>query len=297
MAAWGQYLAFLEREGILDRTAGPGDRVTFERCGQFILAMRERLAPKTIETALAFLAMAATVMAPEKDWNWIRKHPLRPSRAEVRATRKEVTPPDAAELLGAAFAACESIDTENPSLDDAIMFRDCVLVALAVCLAVRRRNLAEMRVGEHLILGGGCARAVFADTKNHVGIDTPLSPMLSGHLIAYVEKIRPVIQRDKIATDWLWINEDGTPVSYGVVYLIFRRRGAQLIGRPLSPHCVRHSLATGTLQADPTRLEAASAALGHRSTSITRRAYDHSGSAASNAVWLKLLERKRRGRA
>ncbi len=138
-------------------------------------------------------------------------------------------------------------------------------------------------------------RVVFDGTvKNHRIIDTPLTPMLAGYIRTYLDTHRPVLLAGAPEPDFLWIGVSGQPLTYDQFYPIFQRMGRKWLGQKLSVHSVRYGLATGIMSADPRNIETASAALAHRNPSVTRRAYDRSGSDASNRVWARLVERKRR---
>ena len=291
---WGRYLAYLQAEGVMDPSAGPAERVSFEQVGRFIVAMQNRLAPSTIDATLTFMGQAMAVFVPGRDWTWIRKHPAAPSSAEILAARKEIIAPDSAQLLTAALAECDFCITLPRTPRKVTRFRNALLVAFATCTAVRRRNLAEMRLGTHLLVRDHGMRVVFTGTKNHQVIDTPLTPMLTRYLRTYLETFRPLLLSGAQGTDFLWVNEAGHPLSYDSLWEIFQHTGRRLIGQEISVHDVRYGLATGIMNADPTKLESASAALAHRSTTVTRRSYDRSGADASNRVWTKLMERKRR---
>ncbi len=164
VSAWGRYLGFLKAQGELDQDVGPGERMIFERCGRFIVAMRTHLAPSTIDATLVFVGQALSVFASDTDWTWVRKHPAKPTRTEIRASRKEIVAPDSTKLLIAAFASCDACDTGATSVETAAEFRNAVLIAFATCTAVRRRNLAEMRLGVHLRIQAHGMRAVFDGT-------------------------------------------------------------------------------------------------------------------------------------
>lgn len=297
VVAWGRYLGFLQMEGKIDPNAAPADRVTVELIGKFAMAMEAWLAPSTISMTLTFVVQALSVFAPGHSWSWIRKHPAAPKAREVRASRRDIVPPDSAELLNAAFSVCDGCLAKSATMGAAAMYRDAVLVALGACTALRRRNLTEMRLGVHLRVEVHGMRIVFDGTlKNHRVVDTPLSPMLAGYLDHYVSTYRPLLLGDAKDTGFVWLADGGEPLNYDQIYGVFQRMGRQLIGRKLSVHSVRYALATGMMIADPKNIDRASAALAHRDSAVTRRSYDRSGAAGSNRVWAKLVERKRRMR-
>jgi hypothetical protein len=62
-------------------------RLTLERYTLFIEAMWQHLSASSIKQALLQFYLMARAMMPEKDWSWMKRHPLRPTSAQVAAAR------------------------------------------------------------------------------------------------------------------------------------------------------------------------------------------------------------------
>jgi integrase len=296
MSTWGRFLTYLSCNGDLDPGESPQQRLTMDRCTGFIASLRERLALITVDVAVSFLARVAAAMVPTADWRWVHRHPLRPSRKEVREARKAKSVPDPAELLAAALDHCDAADAEQPSLEQASRFRDGALVAFTVSVAVRRRNLVETRLGTNLILTGEGARLHYPTTKTGQPFDIVLTPMLTDVLRRYVLRHRPVLLATSgMATDRLWVAQRGEPMNEATMYNRFRATTRLFTGKRYSLHSARHALATSMMRGDPRALGVASAALGHRTPRTTRRAYDLSGADASNREWYRVAAKLRKG--
>lgn len=293
---WGRYLTFLASVDDLDPAETPGQRLTNERCTAFIQSLRQRLSPNTVDVAIVFLRHMGAALAPSQDWSWVQRHPLRPTRQEVRQARKPREVPDPVQLLGAAIEYCDAADAEVPTPEHASRFRDGALVAFTISTAVRRRNITETKLGEHLFLSDQGARLLYPDTKNGEPFDIVLGPMLTDILQRYVRRHRPVLLAgSEQETAHLWIAQRGEPMKVATIYNTFRATAYLLTTKHYSLHSARHALATEIMRDNPRSLPVAAAALGHRTKRTTRRAYDQSGSDPSNKEWSRLIKRMKRG--
>jgi integrase len=228
-------------------------------------------------------------MEPERDWAWIRRHPLRPRSAEAMASRKPVTPFDPGKLAALLFETCRAIAPKPVNHATAQQFRDAVLVLLALYLGLRSANLALLRIGVHVSEVGETYRIDLAPEETKAG--KPVSSMVPAPLAVllrtYVDRYRPVLGEGKPPTDFLWINRDGDPLNPYAIYGVFRRVGREA-GIELRPHLVRHTLATTLMSVAPTNLGLAAAALTHRGARMVNEVYDRSGTEASHAMWRRL---------
>jgi integrase/recombinase XerD len=292
--AWGRLLTFLSLSGDLDPAATPAQRLTPACCAAFIESLLGRMNANTCQTTIIFLGHAATALAPNQDWRWVFKHPLRPKQREVHASLREKRVPDPVRLLTAAVDMCEAADADLPTSEQAERFRDGLLVAFAVSVAARRRNLVETRIGTHLILSDKAVRLHYPDTKTGEPFDIQLGDLLSGLLRRYLSIHRPVLlARSGSETDHLWIGQRGEAMRDANLYNRFGNTTELLVGQRYALHSTRSALATTIMQNDPCSLSIAAAALGHRTPRTTRRAYDQSGASASNGRWRDLTDRIR----
>lgn len=289
VSAWGNFLAFLASRERLDLDAAPGERATHENVTAWIQCLRGRMQANAVSRYVIEMALAIKAMEPSRDWAWIRRHPLRPRSAEAMASRKPVTPFDPGKLAAFLFETCEAVAPRPVNHDTARSFRDALMVLLDLYLGLRSANLAQLRIGVHLTEVGDTYRINLAPEETKAG--KPVSSMVPAQLAVllrtYVERYRPVLGEGKPATDLLWINRDGDPLSPYAIYGVFRRVGRQA-GIELRPHLVRHTLATALMAVAPTNLGLAAAALTHRGARMVNEVYDRSGTEASHAMWRRL---------
>jgi hypothetical protein len=218
----------------------------------------------------------AALLAPEKDWSWIRRRPELPSAREVRASRKPLNPPDPSVLFYSALRYCRAADDETGSIPSAIRFRNGLIMAFATWSVLRRKNLAEGQLGVHLHIHDGMARIVFdRGVKNSQPIDILVPDLLLPVLKRYLSTQRPVLLRGRADCQHLWINRHGKPLHYQAFYLLFECLRDHHIESRRSRH-------------------RASAGLAHSSTGTVDKFYGRPSADGVSKARLKIVAGRRR---
>jgi len=288
---WGNFLAFLESVGELQPDQAPQERATTDRVGRYVANLKTRVRASTMDNMIVELSLFLKAIAPDRDWSWIRRHPARPTQAEVRASRKPIDPPDPVKALAAAREAYDSAVAAEASVTAAVQVRNAVLMIVLICTAPRLKNLAEMRLGKHLIVDPARMRLVFDETvKNGEVIDTPLPDWIAARIRCYLEVYRPILLNGAADHRAVWVHVDGAPLKYAAFGHLVRKWMAR-IGERTHVHAFRHSLATTIMELDPRDIGIAASALAHRGVSSVNQVYDRSGNLVSQRYWLKLLKR------
>jgi integrase/recombinase XerD len=290
--AYGSYLAWLEAEGLLQSTASPAERFCPEWVAGWLAVVCGRTNAKTAAAMLVNLSLTIKAMMSGRDWRWMRRLPGRPTSVAIRASsRREADPPDTIQLAVDALAGCEALARRDISLETAVEYRDLLIVALACYHAPRLRNLAELRIGTHLVkVSEGIWRLDCRKTKNGNALPPRLGAGLVPSLERYLSLYRPLLLGQQADHGFLWLNRRRLPLASTAFRGVFARIGLKLVGRPLHPHIVRHGMATALLRRDPRSLATAAAALGHHSTSSVNQVYDRSGGSIAAAEWSRVLK-------
>ncbi|MCB4825531.1 tyrosine-type recombinase/integrase [Roseicella aerolata] len=288
--AWGNFLAFLETRSDLDAAEGPAERLTYERFTAWLEALRQRTSANTVRQLVLSFSLAIAAMVPERDWSWVRQHIGRPRHGEAMASRKPVVSLDPVLLVSRALALCDAADAAPLSRDASVDHRDGLMLALTIYIGLRCKNIAGLRLGETVLETGDGYRLTFASTdiKNGVTVDLPLPATLVPYLRRHIEEHRPRLLDGAPDQGWLFISERRRPLAYNSLWEIFQRRGIQLLGHPINPHAIRHTIATGLLVADPRAVKVTGAALAHRGTRSVNEIYDRSGRTGAEAEWRRL---------
>src|SRR5262249_19338297 len=150
----GNFLFWLRR---CDQAA-PGvpfaDLVTPNRLMAYAAARRAEIRDVSVRSRLVGLVRGMTVLYPERDWSWIRRiiAGIPDGRAASRQ-RKQPRIRHSLELfeLGARLAHEAEQDTVHRPIDRAVLFRDGLIIALLALRPIRRKNLAGLMIGVHVL--------------------------------------------------------------------------------------------------------------------------------------------------
>jgi integrase len=285
------WLSWLTERGALDPDKVPPDRVTPERVGAYIAEIRAELAPYTVLNRTQELYFALRIMAPESNWKWLAQV-CQSLKAQARPTRDKLSRLKSPEEL---IALGEQLMDEAEAVSRwsarrrAIVFRDGLMIAMLAYRPIRRRNLAMMRLGRHLMKVGGGWRIAFAaeETKTRVPYEAFLPAALGPRLERYLDVHRPVLMRGEQRggnpeappihpeLDAVWVSQRGTQLmgeDLGFQIFVRTRRA---FGRGLFPHIFRHCAATAVAIDNPKHIGDASLILGHADRRTTEKHYNH----------------------
>ena len=291
---YNAWLSWLAAKELLDPNMRPAVRVTCERVGAYIAEIQAELAPYSVLGHVRELYDALRVIAPKSSWKWLSQF-CRSLRGQARPTRDKFSrlkQPEDLMALGERLMDEAEAATERSAKRRAVRYRDGLLIALLAYRPVRRRNLAMMLLGQHLVKVGGSWRIVFAaeETKTHVPYEAVLPAALGPRLERYLDVHRPVLLRGGPVDgnpdaptihpelDAVWVSEDGIQLSYEAVafQIVFRTR--REFGRSLSPHLFRDCAATAVAVDNPKHIGDASLILGHAGHRTTEKHYNHARS-------------------
>jgi hypothetical protein len=96
---YGALLAYLKSTNPCIDESRPVDYVTPETAVAYLDFLRKRLAASSPHEELNRLATTLGILAPDRNWGWIRHLPNAPSRAEIEQSKKRIVPPDPAAVL------------------------------------------------------------------------------------------------------------------------------------------------------------------------------------------------------
>jgi integrase/recombinase XerD len=134
----------------------PTERLTIERVRVLVHHLAETNAPRSVAAQIGWLYGAARLMMPDLDWVWLRTVKARLHAAAPAVARKGpvIT---SVQLLGLGQ---QLMDESQPSLStqislaDAVRYRDGLMIALLAFVPLRRKNIAAIEIGRHLVREG-----------------------------------------------------------------------------------------------------------------------------------------------
>jgi len=296
---YGRWLTWLAATGQLDPAMPPGERITPDR----VKAYRAHLAAlgncsRTILDRLQELGDTARVIAPHMSWDFIKRiaaqvraqhRPARDKRARLRMTDELVA-------LGMRLMAGAE-DEPTPRLA-ALAFRDGLIIAFLALCPLRRRNLAELVLGETVRRVGDTWLICIPSggTKTKAPIERPWPTSLLPALETYLAVHRPVLAvlKSRWAApigDALWVSSHGSPMTQMALYDMIRGRTQDGFGDYSNPHSFRDAAATTMAVEDPGHVRLAAPLLGHRSPATTERYYQLAQSLDAHRRFAGTLER------
>jgi integrase len=157
---------------------------------------------------------------------------------------------------------------------DAFRYRDGLIIALLALIPLRRRTLAALRIGHHLLRSGHLwvLDIPAADTKAGLPLDYPVSENLSARIDRYLAKFRNTIPGAS-EHNGLWASEQGRPMDGGQIYCSVIQRTREAFGFSVNLHQFRHAAATLWSIRDPANVRGAKDLLGHSSFGTTEKHY------------------------
>ena len=302
---WGHFLAHLSRTGQLEDNEGPPERVTPERLVGYVEALRGRgNAPTTILSRVNMLDLFLRVVAPGADRSWLRRLLVR-LRAEGgegrRGKRQRLQPSHDLFVLGCRLMAQAEAGGHTPR-QQAVGYRNGLLVALLAARPLRLRNLAVLELGRHLVRGGQGWRLVIPGTETKTGrpLELPFPEALVPALERYLAVHRPVLaaqrgQAHGTAGEALWLSATGGPLSTVTLAFHVTELTRAAFGRAVSPHLFRDCAATSLALEDPAHVRIAAQVLGHAAFATTEKYYNLARAQEAATVWHQTLDALRWG--
>ena len=300
MFGWRRFLGFLAISEPVALEAGPGERLTIARVRSYVAHLAETNTPQSVAIQVDALYQTARIMMPEQDWTWLkavkaRLYAAAPARGRSGPIITSVQLID----LGLKL-----MDESKPTpgtpmrLADAISYRDGLMIALLGFIPqLRRKNLAALEIGRHLVREGEAWLVIVPRTetkKNSSSIDVAIADLLTPYLATYLDVVRRRMLRHPTCNA-LWVSPCGGALSYSAIWRIFTRHTARRLGIRIAPHDARDAGATTWAIAAPDQIGVARDLLGHRDLRTTTRHYNRArGVEASraHALVIKAMRRK-----
>jgi hypothetical protein len=256
--AYGSFLKAMIDLGR-DRTVTP------EAVAAWVEGMLARMSLRSIANRIRDLWYAMRLLRPNQDWRWLGED-AETLREEARPVRDKLSKiADIRDIRRAAIARMQRADAKLKTVATALEFQDGFLMLLLSYRPVRRRNLAETRLGVNLIFDKefSSGRLFYERTKPGDQYEAVLPDKVLRWLRRLVEVYRPILAGPGI-TDEAWISQEGGPLSGSQLQRRIRRATQEELGKSVSLHLFRDCLATTVSEIAPERIEDAARILGHR---------------------------------
>lgn len=299
---YGRWLRWLIMSHPADLALPPTERVTIMRLRDWL----DDLAHTAPMTRLAFIDGVMRIVsaaAPERDWSAhsALRSRLKSLAGRGRQTRKQGRILSSAVLLDAGITlALRRADETRSPLFRASQIRDGAIIALLALMPIRRRALANLRIGESVF----CAErsitiALPADlTKSgapwEAVVPTPAMPALE----RYLGEARPLLLSRGLASDpHLWIDRKGKPLTYASIGPTIANATEKMTGVRVPPHFFRDAAATTLARTSSKGAKLIRPILAHSSTATAERHYNHARTIEAGRDYAALIAQMKGARS
>jgi integrase len=297
--AWRRYLGFLKISDPAALSLPPPQRLTKEIVRAFTKHLAETNIPRSVAIQVDALYKAARIMLPDQDLDWLKsmKGRLHSAAPLQRPTGPMITSIQLLQLGLSLMDENRPREHARARLAQAILYRDGLIIALLAFAPLRRKNLASLQIGRHLI-GEGANRYIVipaSETKTRVEVEFAMPPLLVPYLDVYLTTIRARLLR-AIGCEALWISPRGVPLGYGAFGDIVSRHALRRLGIRLSTHDTRDAAATTWALVDPARISVASDLLSHADSKTMQLHYNRARGVEASRTYAALIRNKRLNR-
>lgn len=271
---YGRWLGWLAWQGRLDPAADPADRITRETVSAYVDHLRRIVAPKTRLSMLVGLKVVVKAMAPDRSWRWLQDACNRLQRIATPSRDKRLRVRSSRDIYTAALDQLERTVTDTPDLEQAIAYRDALMLALLAARPVRVKNMTSIEIGRHLVRQGNTWHLQFeaGEVKNRVPLDFTVPASLAAHVDHYLDRVRPAFPQ-AASSRLLWLNRYGTRLGRQFVYWRITKLTRRLFDQAINPHLLRDCAATTLAVEAPEIVAVARPLLGHTHAETTERYY------------------------
>lgn len=297
---YGKWLKWLRDHHNTSLDGSPTDRVTRERVKLYAQHLGATLAPFTVQMHLQRLGQMMVAFTETKEFGWLFLAANRLRPASVRNKLAKIRPSYAIADVGMQLMQQAEHMAPGWHRPPALVFRDGLIVALLAYRPVRLGNLANIRIGEHLVEAGDGYKISFSaeETKQGKSLSFDLPQSLVPHVRRYIEVYRPAL----IAAGWhgassghlLWISRDGGPLTSSAITELVKRRTKAAFGAAINPHLFRDCAATTIATDEPGRAHAIPGVLGHSSPATSERHYNQARMTEAAERYHHVIEKHRR---
>lgn len=302
--SYGQWLAWLANDGLLDPCARPEVRVTTVRLEAFVHQLRERVSPWSAAMMVQAMKHMLIVLAPDQDWQWLANVVSNLKRIAEPTRDKRPHMVDAKMLydLGLDLMTTARRRAKDGEHHAATMGRDGLIIAMLICAPVRIGNLHQIKLGHHLRSNGDVYEIRFAaeETKTNQPYEGELPPELTPWLDFYLRVHRKYLIEFSGAADSpaLWISRWGTPMKSAAIRQQIEVRTRDAFGRHVWPHLFRTIAATAIVDHVPEKATVIPDLLGHADLATGKRHYILSSAATAHSTVLSAtMDRREAARA
>jgi integrase len=292
---YGYFLDFLNRWGLLDRSAAAASQVTPGNVVNYIEELWERVSSITTYGSIYKLRRASQLLESRRDFGWLVEHEndlalvMRPRSKADRLVLTEVLLECGLTLMAEAEGS-----TTLSRLVQARQFRDGLMVAMLALHPIRLKNFASLEIGRNLVNIDGWWWIVLSatETKERRPDERRIDSLMTPSLETYLRKYRPLLEGRHAKSTGLWLSSlNGNPMTYHAVADAVTRSAGEATGVAVSPHMFRTAAASSAAVHAGYSPHLASALLHHRDRRVTEEHYNRASSLSAANDFGRLIRR------
>jgi len=295
--AWRRFLGFLAIHEPEALDIAPAERLTIARVRAFVSHLAETNAPRSVASGVHSLYLVAREMLPERDWTWLKTVKTRLYRAApaFAPIGPVITSLRLLELGEQLMDESKPTPGTAISIRDAIRYRDGFMIALLAFIPIRRKNLAALEIGRHLVREGDRWFVVIPreETKTRAPIEFRVPELLESYLDFYLEVVRPCLLRHPSCAA-LWVSSQGGAIVYGAIGQIFSRVATSRLGFHITLHDARDAAATTWAISAPDKIGVARDLLAHADLRTTTKYYNRARGIEASRAYRQVIAGMRR---
>src|SRR5262245_47282569 len=297
LIAWRRFLGFLAIHESEALQIAPTKRLTIERVRAFVAHLAESNTALSVASMVHSLYLAARVMMPECDWCWLKKIKTRLYAAAptLGATGPVITSVQLLDIGQALMDESTPRAGESIRFADAVRYRNGFMIAFLAFIPPRRKNLAALEIGRHLVREGDGWFVIIPreETKTRTPIEFRVPELLEPYLDFYLDVVRRRLVRHPTCNA-LWVSSQGGSIVYGGIGQIFSRVATSRLGFRITLHDARDAAATTWAISAPDKIGVARDLLAHADLRTTNKYYNRARGIEASRAYRQVIAAMRR---
>ena len=296
--AYGRWLEWLRRTDPSLLHRAPEARATLETFKAFAKSHSHLAASSQAMFATGVIAVLQAAR-PEVDWAGHLRvtKGLARKASQTPSSRKQGRVLCSRTLLDAGIRHAQpEAGSRLTPLQQAVRQRDGTMIAFLALIPIRHRAFTGLVIGQSLLVSGHRLTIALPEdlTKSGTPWEADVPEPLAGLLHAYLETSRAfLLTRSGQCHDTLWVNNNGTPMSYPTVGRKVPDITERLTGVRIPPHFFRDAAATTLARTSTQAARVIAPVLGHNDHRTAERHYIQAGSIEAGRDYAELLRRVR----
>jgi integrase len=285
---YGYLLDFCCHTGLLDLSAPASGHVTPEIISGFLGELQERVGSVTVYHTIYKIRRGAELINPDVDLSWLREIECDLDR-EKKARPKHHRIVDPTRIVAAGLQIMDEVlAKKHPSRQDALRYRDGLMIALCAMCPIRLKNITSLRIGDNLIdCGDYWLLVLTAEHTKEKRLDERQVPdLLTNYIDRWIK-----IKQDLLppSGNAMWASRYGGAIGYSRVEKVITELTRKLFGRSVCPHLLRDAAVHFVAMNAGDQMGIASAVLNHTDPRTTEKHYNKGASVMAAQVYQDIL--------